>query len=308
MPPMVCKATHGLQLVVAGGITSYDPGWWAQRFCRQLSIEVTYNENVDNKDLNITVFSMNSSDVKTDIMTKKHYNNNQTFFAGRDIVPTNYFNHPQNLHKGSTIDLYSRIHVDNGGDLDSPVYITYFKSRDQAIDFMNGGSDKTAVHLVDITKCTHYCRNDSYFVDDDLEAFYFFIISLDIDAAIQVTTGFTFYVAYYTRNYTDPNVKEVVHVNVNKSGSVSLDPSSVILIYAHPPNDSNSRDIGHLTFTAHSHRWPLTLIILIPILSVLNVLCLSLYITYMCRRRCLDQSRHKSAHAGENTPLLTPIN
>ena len=313
-PPLVCTHAHGLQLVVAGDTTSYDPGWRARHFCKYLSIEMTVNKFVDNKDLNVTVFTIDNSDVRTDNVTEtsKKYNGgkNQTFFAGRDIVPTNYFNHPQNLHKGSVIDLHSRIYLDSGGDLDTPINITYFKSREHAIDFLDGGSDEMAVHRVNITNCTHHSCNDSYFVEDDLEAFYFFVISSDIDAAIQAITDFIFYVIRYTNNYTDPNVKEVVHINVNKSGSVSLDPSSVILVYGHPPNDSSARDIGHLTFTAHtgySRLLPLALVLVTSVQNVVWLIAGSLYIIYMCRRHT-DQIQHEPANPDENTPLLAPIN
>ena len=222
-------------------------------------------------------------------------------------------NDPQRINDGGMIELTARVYVAKGGDLRGRhIAIYYFESRGSAIDFLNGGSDKMAVFSYDLKKwCIKQTCSIPYPVHLKVpDTFFFFVISSDVNADVYANLNFVFQTSCYDNHYTDLNVREIVNVSVNESGSISLHPSRLVLLYPHPLNESDDapaddtcdrdRQVGHVEFTAKlDPSKPVPLSSLLGVLA-LNVGCFlfgCFYTVFIFRHRIHARIR---GHGGVN--------
>ena len=307
---------------MVGQTSSHEPGGYLDQFSARETITMTANKDVDNECLKVTVFSIDRSDANpvNCTTTSKKYNSglNQTIPRGgrsyiRQVVPSNYMNFPQRISDGGLIELTARVYVAEGGNTEGKhISIYYFESRGAAIDFNNGGSDKMAVFSYDLKKCIKQaCNNILYPVHLKVpDKFFFFVISSDVNTDVNASLNFVFHTSCYDNHYNDPNVREVVNISVNESGSISLHPSRLVLLYPHPLNESDDapaddtcdrdRKVGNVELTAKlDPSKPVPLSSLLGVLA-LNVGCFlfgCFYTVFICRHRIHARIR---GHGGVN--------
>lgn len=295
------------QLIVGNQITSFSPGWHVY-FCKGVTFWehiVGYSDNPNG--LNVTAFLVDRSSVKivnVTIPSDEYAGVNQTIREGKkhSIIPFNYLNYPQNLLKGSTIILETKINLMNNGDTIHYASVLFFDSRDEAVKYQATGSTRKNVHEIDVSNCAKSSCRHLFTVKK--EGFYFFVLSSSVDATFDITTNFTFHASKYNNSYLHSNAIDVVNISLNETGFIPCHPSKEILIYTHQPYDLETVKVAHLDFKCRvNFSVPLPLVILLFALLA-NFFNLAVYC--YCRVKSRKSRRSSVSHttSDERTPLL----
>lgn len=307
------------RLIVANQTISFKPGWY-DLYCRS---GTTVHENIikfsDNPyGLNITGYLVESNEIErvnVTIPSEEYAGVDKQIERGfkRSIIPNNYLNYPQNLLKGSTIILKTKINLKNDGILVHQAQIDYFESYEEARLYVeNGGQPLKSVHTVNVTNCVNSSCSDPYPFSVHKESFYFFVLTSDVTSTFNITTNFTFHAILYANPNTHSGAINVTHISKNTPGFIPFHTSKQVLLYAHFP-ESGKLNIAHLNFTmgrvSFSRHLPMALLIILVITFLLMIIILP-YLVRKYWRQCGSLTENGQEDNSETTRLLTsqPIN
>lgn len=294
------------RLIVANQIISYEQSDFHGIICTGTNVvEYTVDTSDNSKGLNVSAFSVEQSEVKTEQVTipsSEYPGVNRSIDSGsgekevRYLVPFNYYSYPVYLLNGSTIVLQSTIFGKDDGDTLNYALVHIFSSRIDAVNFQLGkGSPKQKPYTLNITDCVDIECTVNYTVSEN--AFYFPVFASKADFDFLVTTNFTFRVIRYVNSF---NASEAELVTKNVSRFLRFHKSRLTLLYVHPPAYFYEIKMSHLNFTcsaANEVMIPIFISSFLP-LVVCVVILVAVYRKFRSRR-----TRGKGI-LSERTPLI----
>jgi hypothetical protein len=236
--------------------------------------------------------------------TKYPYVNESIHFSDdeeRYLLPVNYYGDPPYLLEHSIIFLRCKIDMPHSVDDLSYGIVHFFTSMDEASAYQRKEATVRPVYSINVTDCSRQACTKNYNITRD--SFYFPVYSTRANSEYQITVNFTIQALQYVDPSNLSSAVNVANFSMNSSGEIPLRHSTVVLVYAHPPDDTTYKRLAHLNFSCIPNYAVRVPVYVLPLIVVL-VVCFCWWHVRKCKNR---RQADTDLFPTERTPLINSV-